>query len=358
MSNKSLEYPNSTPSQTGDVLEELSKITGIPVRSSNSSRGANEGAPVVARRRSTLTMDHWQCAVCSADNSEAVGNRCGACGTRSARLEKRDSIASKSSSSLNSYTIDELVGNLEGLEFDVNVDTYSTTASLPASSLTESMGESSVSRFSQGNWSLRDLEKWSCSMCTYENEPLFCACEMCGTTRPLPKAARSEGPQPEAETIRAQQEQRLSELLQFRRPVAASATSTPNEATISSVSSSLPPLSSTLAKLSISATKPGRTSNRGKMGMSSRQNARRPQGNIPPMGGMDASMSTHEFSADVSKPHMRRGYNPDDSTATATTFDMSSSMAMADDSWFAATSDQQQHVAIYPGIAEEDAASC
>lgn len=379
MSNKSLEYPNSAPSQTNDVLEELSKITGIAVvrkrvadPDSSSAHSHAHGAPVVSSatpKRKTYKMGHWTCATCSADNSEAVGNRCGACGTRSARLEKRDSITSKSNSSLASLTIDELVGNLEGL--DVTVDTsnspydnhHNNSNSINGQQpLNESFGESSSSlRFAQGNWSLRDLEKWSCGVCTYENEPLFGGCEMCGSARPPAKAkSLREETKGKAETTRAQQEQRMSELLQFRNTVPPTAT-----ANMASVSSALPPLGATLAKLAISTSKAagmvrvvggkgGKKSNpRGGKG-------RAVQTNTSPIGGgmdssmVDQSMQAQEFSADISKPHQRRSYNQEDSNATATTFDMSSSVRM-DDSWYNSLDQPStaQQVAIHPRIAEE-----
>lgn len=248
------------------------------------------------------------------------------------------------------------MGNLEGLEFDVNVDTYNSNAQLQPSSMNDSFGDSSSTRFAQGNWSLRDLEKWSCSMCTYSNEPLFCACEMCGTGRPPARASSSlrEETKGVATTIRAQQEQRMSELLQFRKPVAAGAMGGGAPVPLSSISSALPPLNATLAKLAIGTTT--KTGLRGSAKGKSRTNARRAAGGGGG-GGMDTSLQAQEFSADVSKPHQRRSYNPDDSNGTATTFDMSSSIRM-DDSWYTTNTEQQQQIAISPRIAEEEDAAC
>jgi len=331
---------NSTPpAHSGGGGDELSRIVGGPARKRTADNGASRW-----RRKTAKTHGHWKCATCTANNPDALSHRCAACGTvnhnNNKRLEKRDSITSNDGSSI-SLTIDELVGNLEGLEFDLDVDTYK-----PYGMNDSSLNESTTSRFSAGNWSVRDLEKWSCSMCTFENEPMFCACEMCGqakavkgtkeeTAATLPSSSAildNSRSNLEADSIRVQQEQRLTELIKLRLPPRA-----PD--VVLAKNSTLPPLSATAAMRSISPKPPK------KAGAKSTRRSYSPA--TPRHSCIQEGKELDVF--DVQKA--RRSYNPDDSAATDTTFDMSASATTFDmsASWF-------PEQLIYPGIEEETSA--
>jgi hypothetical protein len=71
-----------------------------------------------------------------------------------------------------------------------------------------------------GHWSLQDMEPWACVTCTFENEPVFAACEMCGQSRPLkiPAAVASKSAVAGAmvdESVLVRQEQRLHEIRKY-----------------------------------------------------------------------------------------------------------------------------------------------
>lgn len=98
--------------------------------------------------------------------------------------------------------------------------------------------DSAASRLSSGMWSFSDLEPWTCQMCTFENEAIFTACEMCGHCKQThtgskanatfaaaaaaphnkPSVAEESRAALEAENIRILQEERLRQLAQINQP--------------------------------------------------------------------------------------------------------------------------------------------
>lgn len=79
-------------------------------------------------------------------------------------------------------------------------------------------------RFGNGNWSLQDMEPWMCSICTYQNEPVFLACDICGQTRGASSrlhhinaaAAHQSSLNSDQERTRIQQEQRMREFQEMQ----------------------------------------------------------------------------------------------------------------------------------------------
>ena len=152
-------------------------------------------------------------------------------------VKRRDSLASSrsnSNSSLggHSFGMDDLVYNLEGLEFDLGSTGPPPCHQHEMSSSSRRGGgglgddnDSISSRLSAGLWSLQDVEPWACGTCTYENEPIFLACEMCGQSRPTRTAATvalgngsvvAVGPVVD-ESVLSRQEQRLYEIQQLNK---------------------------------------------------------------------------------------------------------------------------------------------
>lgn len=197
--------------------------------------------------------DAWICSMCTAENTE-LALLCDVCGTRKCRVERRDSMSSAAS-----YSLDELLAS-DCFDYDGPDDGWEqqqqhneSIATAGASSRQDSVSNESALRLCMGNWSLQDRDEWSCVTCTFVNQPLYLQCEMCGQSRPpgIPgvstctssgagkKKAAAVEEQGDDSTVRRLQAERMQEVIVTELPkekrratfAAAAAASTPKTAT-------------------------------------------------------------------------------------------------------------------------------
>ncbi|CAB9498698.1 expressed unknown protein [Seminavis robusta] len=191
------------------------------------------------------------------------------------RVQRRPSLGSSVTSG-SSIGIDDLVNNLEGLEFEMlcnNPNENGLDLSISRLSMNDSVGShhtgggnnESTARLSMGLWSLQDMEPWACATCTFENEPVFSVCEMCGQCRPPPRQDYSNNNNNNSSlmmsnnnnsnnsmmvdharrrvdsTVLVMQEQRMMELQQFKAPPSRSMSPRPPRAAARKRSEPPPP---------------------------------------------------------------------------------------------------------------------